>query len=383
MNDESWPFMRGMLTHSLVQQGMEFKNAYQVAQDVKQTLSGHESITKDELRKVIDREIEQNFGQPYLNKLQKHPNTSLATIQVVSGDSKSPFSKGLVARSIMASGIPPNHAHQMAQELQYELLRENIAKITSDELSNKVYDKILNESGEETAQFYQLSSRINQLDRPVIVYIGGALGTGKSALATELASRLDFFNVSGTDMIRQIMRTVFTKQILPSLHRSTFEVNEHENYEIEIRGNDVLTAYYNQAIKVNVGVRAVVERAIEERTNVIIEGVHLLPTLIRFPSLLNKAYHIPVTVSLEDYDSHKSRFSIRQKQTVYRRAKRYNEHFENIRKIHDHYVQVAQENNIDLINNEDFDHSINRLVQKVITNLQKLVSLQESSLHLA
>ncbi|MBF0276378.1 MAG: hypothetical protein HQM13_01245 [SAR324 cluster bacterium] len=373
-NDESWPFMRGMMTHSLVQHGMEFKKAYKVAQQVKNKLIKKESIPIEELRTVVENEIEKNFGHKDLQKYKRPAEVSLSMIKVRSRGSETPFSKGLLARSISAAGIPPNHAHQMAQELQYKLYRDGIKEITTQNLYKRVHRQILNESGEETAEFYRLAISINRMDRPVIIYIGGGIGTGKSSLATELAARLNISKVTGTDMVRQIVRMMFTEKMLPELHRSTFSVGDDDSSDGVLEKSDVLAGFLQQSIKVNVGVQAVVERAINENINMIFEGVHLLPSLLQFENLSKKAYHIPVLISLSNPESHRSRFGLRQKAAASRKAERYQAHFDEIRQIHDHSVEIAGQHKVDVINNEDFDRSINQLLLMVLTNLQKQVA---------
>ena len=372
-NNESWPFMRGILTHSLVQHGMEFKKAYKVAQQVKAHLNGQETIRKEDLRKIIKQEARQLFGKFELEEVQKLPEIPLEHIKVISHGTSTPFSKGLLARTLMAAGIPPNHAHQMAQDVQHKLHNDKVKEITTRNLYKHIYRKILTESGEETAEFYKLATSINRMDRPVIIYIGGGIGTGKSSLATELASRLNILKVTGTDMIRQIMRTIFSEKMLPALHSSSFNVSHEEGLSGLLESSNAKAGFVQQAINVNVGVRAVVERAINENFNMIVEGVHLLPSLIHFEDLVHKAYHVPVMVSLSDPKNHKARFSIRQKGEAYRDAKRYEEHFKEIRQIHDHCVQIAQQYGVDVIDNLDFDRSINRLVSLVMVNVLKQI----------
>ncbi len=367
-NNESWPFMRGILTHSLVKHGMEFNKAYKVAQQVKRSLSGKEAIAKDELRKIVEDEIKANLGHEDLKKFKQPLDMSLATIKVISEDSSAPFSKGLLARSLMAAGIPPNHTHQMAQEIQQKLYQDRIQEISTKNLYKRTFRKILNESGEETAEFYKLATDINRMDRPMIIYIGGGIGTGKSSLATELASRLDISKVTGTDMIRQIMRTIFTEQMLPALHSSSFEAM-NEDTPKSSDTIDTKEGFVAQSVNVNVGVRAMVERAINENTNMILEGVHLLPSLIRFEDLANRAYHIPLVISLSNDKSHRAHFVLRQKRAFNRKAQRYEEQFERIRQIHDYCIETANKFGVDIIENEDFDRSINQLVRMVITKL--------------
>jgi 2-phosphoglycerate kinase len=65
----------------------------------------------------------------------------------------------------------------------------------------------------------------------VIILLGGTSGTGKSTLASLLASRLGISTVLSTDTIRHIMRNFLNKSSHGILFASTFEarkeVKEH------------------------------------------------------------------------------------------------------------------------------------------------------------
>src|SRR6185436_10267986 len=103
-----------------------------------------------------------------------------------------------------------------------------------------------------------------------------------SSLAVELAPLLRIYQINATDTIRQVMRMVFSPAILPGLHRSSFDgPPESSAFESSIQAGDapaaspVLRAFEEQAVRVCVGVRAVVERAMAENVSVVLEGVHL------------------------------------------------------------------------------------------------------------
>ena len=61
------------------------------------------------------------------------------------------------------------------------------------------------------------------LDRPILLLVGGATGTGKSTVATEAAHRLGITRVTSTDFIRQTIRAYFPPSEMPSVHVSSFE----------------------------------------------------------------------------------------------------------------------------------------------------------------
>ena len=121
-----------------------------------------------------------------------------------------------------------------------------------------------NEFDTHTADLYRLASRMDKLKRPVIIYICGAPGTGKSFLANSLSHRLGIYKVIGTDSIREIMRLVFSEELLPTLFRSSTEAWQGLPSEYQSQ-KQLITGFSLQCEQVSLGVRAVVERTVEER----------------------------------------------------------------------------------------------------------------------
>ena len=195
------------------------------------------------------------------------------------------------------------------------------------------------------AQRYRAIRRIHRLPRPLVIYIGGASGTGKSTLALELAPLLRIYRLSATDTIRQVMRMVFTPSILPALHSSSFEAAPLDAAIGPAAEPDsqqrLIDTFEEQATRVCVGVRAVVERAIAENMSIVIEGVHLHPGLVPFPDLEGSAYQISLVLGTLNKEAHRSRFLARSR-TGPRRAERYLESFSSIRTVHDHILHQAE-----------------------------------------
>ncbi|MBI2569307.1 MAG: hypothetical protein HYV63_20000 [Candidatus Schekmanbacteria bacterium] len=373
--NQKLPFMRGILTHSLLTRGMSFEQAHRIANSVRNRLRDTDKVTTAALRKIVDDEIVAAYGAPVLQGLRETVADTPKTIGIRSAGAIVPFSKGLLARSITGAGIDPSEAYAMARDFELSLRAEGILEIEADTLSKRVFERIREQFGKDAAEHYNLAVRIDRLDRPVIIYLGGAGGTGKSTLATELASRLGIMKVSGTDIIRQIMRIVFTDAILPALHSSSYNAGSLEEFATigSSEADRVLAGFTHQAAKVCVGVRAVVERAIAENMNLIIEGVHLVPALLAWPDLKDKAYHIPVVLSVADRVTHRTRLQRRTRAHRVRQNPGGLSDFHRIRLINDYFVAVADQLNMDIINNDDFDTAINELVHTVIHSLQEKV----------
>src|SRR5205085_12015190 len=122
-------------------------------------------------------------------------------------------------------------------------------------------------------------AELRELDLPVILLVGGATGTGKSTVATEAAHRLGITRVTSTDFVRQTMRAFFSQEFMPTIHYSSFEaaagLREPEQAE-----DPVIAGFLEQTRNVLVGVRAPLDRALEEGWSTVLEGVHLVPGMV-------------------------------------------------------------------------------------------------------
>ena len=236
-------------------------------------------------------------------------------------------------------------------ELEGALRAEDQRLVHSGNLARRVGDLLEEFEGREAARRYRLIRRIQRLPRPLVLYIGGASGTGKSTLALELAPLLRIYRINATDTIRQVMRMVFTPSILPALHSSSFEVagpfdpqvpedggRSSRDPEFEQR---LGATFEEQSTRVCVGVRAVVERAIAENMSIVVEGTHLHPELIPFADLEGSVYQVPLYLVTLNEESHRARFLARAR-TGTRLAERYLENFTSIRYIHDQILQLAE-----------------------------------------
>lgn len=368
------PFMRGMLAHKLIQRGLSFDQAYQISKDAKMFFQEQAEVSSDSLMDSVDELILSRYGKEVLKGLTKGVFPTGKQIFVFRRNATAPFSKGLLTQSITASGLKPEEAFQIAFDLEKKLMKKDILRISKKNLFDEVFSIIKKKYDPHTADLYKLASRLDELDRPVIIYLGGASGTGKSVMSTFLAGRLGINKISGTDTIREIMRLVFKRDLLPSLHNSSNKAGIGMPKTLE-KSDRLIGGFCLQAQQVSVGVKAVVARAIKERTSMIIEGIHLLPNMeLAIKEGTKRAYHIPITLSLMNEKHHRDRFMERGKGNELRKKEAYLRSFENIRTIHEFFNMESEKNDIDVIDNEDFDETTNTLMQLIINTLQEQVN---------
>ena len=368
------PCMRGMLAHKLMQRGLSFDQAYQISKDARSYFQEQAEVTTESLMHSVDELIIARYGKEVLKELNSELFPSGKQISVYRRNATAPFSKGLLTQSITAAGIRPGEAYQIAFNSEAYLMKKGILRISKKKLFEEVYKTIEKKYNTKIAELYKLASRIDELDRPLIIYLGGASGTGKSVMATFLAGRLGINKITGTDTIREIMRLVFKRDLLPSLHNSSNKAGIGMPKTLD-KSDRLISGFCLQAQQVSVGVKAVVDRAVKERTSMIIEGIHLLPYMQQaLKEGTKRAYHIPITLSLMNEKNHRDRIFQRGKSNELRKIEPYLRNFENIRTIHEFCTSESEDNEIEVVDNEDFDETTNTLMQLIINTLQEQVN---------
>ena len=286
-------------------------------------------------------------------------------VVVVGRDYGLPYSKGLMAQSMMAAGLPPARAYDLARAIELRLRERPEARIGTAELRALAEEELAAEVGPEAVTHFRQWQRLHQLERPLIVMLGGAAGTGKSTLATLLAHRLGITRVTATDIIRQVLRASFAHDFMPSVHYSSFEAGAAVRLRTGGAEDPELQGFLRQAEQVGTGVRAIVERAIAERTPMVLEGVHLVPGVLGEPAGAG-ALVVGAMLCVPDAELHRSHFHNRGAGDSRGSAQRYLEHFETIRRLQAHLVDKARAAGIPVIENQALDSSLTQLMGLVL-----------------
>jgi 2-phosphoglycerate kinase len=271
-----------------------------------------------------------------------------------------PYSRGLMARSLMAAGVAGHRAYALASRVGDDLLERGRGEIELERLEALAVDMLGEAEGRESIQRLRRYQELRELDLPIMVFIGGATGTGKSTVATELAYRFGITRVTSTDFVRQTMRAFFSSDFMPSIHQSSFEAGD----AYPDADDPVEFGFLQQARNVLVGVRASSERALEEGWSLVLEGVHLVPGMVELPRP-DLAVSVFVMLAIADEEEHVRHFRFRDEDTE-RPESRYLERFEDIRRLQEVVVARAQRAGVPVIENENADKAARTVADLVL-----------------
>ena len=274
------------------------------------------------------------------------------------GEHGLPYSRGLMARALIAVGVAPDRAYVLARRVADELAARGCDVMELELLGTLAVESLGEVEGREAVRQLRRYQELRDLERPLVILVGGATGTGKSTIATEIAYRLGITRVTSTDFVRETMRAFFSHEFMPSIHYSSFEA------DAAAPGADdpLIAGFLEQSRQVLVGVRASIERALHEGWSMVLEGVHLVPGLL--PLLDGHALVTACVVKIEDESAHAQHFFMREAGTE-RPMVKYLDRFGEIRRLQRFIVGRAEREGVPVIENEDAEQAASVLLELV------------------
>jgi 2-phosphoglycerate kinase len=270
-----------------------------------------------------------------------------------------PYSKGLMARALVGAGVPIEPAYLLASQLERDLAERRERTVSFEQLEERAVELLGEEEGRQVAGRLRRFAALEALETPIVLLVGGATGTGKSSVATEVAHVLGITRVTSTDFIRQTIRAFFSHRSMPSVHHSSFE------------GDPVLLGFLDQTRNVLVGVDAAVDRALAEGWSMVLEGVHLVPGMM--PAEIEGVLVVHTVLAVESEDVHRTRFHVRDELTGGTRAMdKYLDQLDEIRQIQDYLVERAEKHRIPVIESSNVERATTAVLELVLASAERV-----------
>jgi 2-phosphoglycerate kinase len=284
------------------------------------------------------------------------------------GQSRLPYSKGILAATIMVIGVPPMTAYQIAGEIEDRLIAEKRSSVPVDDIVKMAESSLRAGVGAAAATRYAAWVTARRRKRPILLLLGGGTGVGKSTIAAGVGSKLGITPVLPTDAVREVMRSSFPVDIAPTLHVSSFEAHTALRAPVPDDHDDVVVGFRQQTELVGSGVRGLVCRALNEATNLIVEGAHVLPGM--FDDTLDewraRGVVCQAIIHVPDPEMHRAHFLTRLERAPGREPQRYLDHFAEIRRIHRYVCRVADAAGVPQVVSDSLDDAVDTVVDMVV-----------------
>jgi 2-phosphoglycerate kinase len=381
------PFLRGILTRSLCNAGITFESAYSLASSIKEELEEQERLTTTELRKaVIKRLFDEAFSSEVIEQYSNPSPMPRSILITHKGEEPgTPFSLHQHTRSMLASGLLPQTATDITSQVFQYLHSCSISEVDSDALGRITCTALRTELGELAVQRYLTWTHFSRSEKPIHILIGGATGTGKSTIATEVAHRFGIVRTQSTDMLREVMRVMVPEPLLPTLHTSSFNA-----WRVQPRPSDqpitkpssdeVVSGYLIQATEVSVSGNAIIQRASRENVSLVMEGIHIHPARMREITEDSDGIVVPLMLAVIKHKDLRKRIIGRGTDSVHRRAKRYLKSFDAIWALQNFLLDEADQQNIPIIHNDGQEETIEQVLLAINEALSPQYGTTEEAL---
>ncbi len=289
---------------------------------------------------------------------------------VVKGKPERMFSRGILAKKLELIGFTLSEGYEFSIQVYNELIQKDEKVIEKNELDDIVAEQLQQSYNKTMSEQYLRIEEWRDSKTPLWILIAGAIGSGKSTLSRKLAGDLGIQHVVGTSVVRDVLRKVLSAEVMPELHSSSYNAYKTLRPIYSSRFEDVILGFENHSKLVNTGIDAVLSRANTESVSIIVEGEHLLPAFFD-ETISTKDNVLYMTISVPDPTLHRENLSsqyTKEKEVLL-------EHFEDIRKIHEHLVNETRIRKLPLVLSERGNPPLT-VARKLI--VEKIVSLVSS-----
>ena len=172
--------------------------------------------------------------------------------------------------------------------------------------------------------------------------------------------------------MREIIRCYLVPHVAPTLSYSSFDAWRGLP-RVEGGGKSsqdpVIAGFLAQFGTVRVALEATIARAVKERTDLIVDGVHVLPTHLDLTEIREKAVVVPLILAVSTRARLDEQFQRRSREAPDRDSARHREMLSEIWTLQNFMVDQAERADIPVIVNWELDETINQVMDEVMRHI--------------
>lgn len=287
-------------------------------------------------------------------------------LMVRDGALELPFADAILARTLIVTGLSTPHAMDVAAEVGSRL---RPTTVDIDEVRG-LTATVLQERGEADV-LRRLRARwwLRSTGHPLVITVGGTSGVGKSTVSDRAAQILGIDRTFSTDLVRAVLRGTLNPGLIPALSESSFSAQRM--LRSNLAGDPLLVAFEQQASIVAQASLSLVRRALKEGLQLVLNGVHLVPGLVRVPEDWDLFGYV---LTVPDAAEHERRFTSRFA-TSDRPPQHYLDRLAAIRELDDYIVSYSRAAGIPVIESRESAQTVFDLVGAIAADLERAFDL--------
>ncbi|KAM7494632.1 hypothetical protein LguiB_029241 [Lonicera macranthoides] len=243
-------------------------------------------------RSIEESEEEEDFTLPALRFTTRNTSSKydFVKVKVWLGDNADHYyvlSRFLLSRTLTVTKIPNHVALKIALELKKLLIDNSLLDVSQSDLEANLF-KLMERRGygEDYINRYKMMTRFHHQRVPLVILVCGTACVGKSTIATQLAQRLNLPNVLQTDMVYELLRTSTDAPLASSpVWARDFSSPE-----------ELITEFCRECRIVRKGLAGDLKKAMKDGKPIIIEGMHLDPSIYLMDDENKLPTSIPATI---------------------------------------------------------------------------------------
>ena len=199
------------------------------------------------------------------------------------------------------------------------------------------------------------------MPQPLIVFIGGVPGMGKTSYAAHIAKEFGIGIVMSGDYLREFLKT----GVQEGSDRDILRYSVYDAWQAfgEKTDENIIKGYLKQGEIVNRGMDALVHRAVVNGESVVIESLYFIPEQVK---ALKEDGIVKFYIYMSDAEKHRQRLLERSKYThPLSPGDRLVREIATYRKIMDYSTRVAMEIGIKVFDSKDYFKTRDEIIEYV------------------